>query len=95
MRKCSRRNLRNIQTMIQDKTGVVIIPERTCNYRRVAATAVIVLVDSQFSGSGACDRLDKGENGEPSFSGGSPGNERYGTGAAYGSGQVFKGVFSQ
>lgn len=44
MKKCSRRNLRNIQTMIQDKTGVVIIPERTCNYRRVAAAAVFVLV---------------------------------------------------
>lgn len=39
MKKCSRRNLRNIQTIIQDKTGVSITPERTWNYRRMAAAA--------------------------------------------------------
>lgn len=39
MKKCSRRNLRNIQTIIQDKTGVAITPERTWNYRRMAAAA--------------------------------------------------------
>lgn len=44
MKNCSRRNLRNIQTIIQDKTGVVITPDRTCNYRRMAAAAAVFVL---------------------------------------------------
>lgn len=45
MKKYSRKNLRNIETIIQDKTGVVITPDRTWNYRRMAtAAAAFVLV---------------------------------------------------
>ena len=43
--KYNRKNLRNIQTIIQDKTGVVITTDRTWNYRRGAtAAAAFVLV---------------------------------------------------
>ena len=41
MKKYSRKNLRNIQTIIQDKTGVVITPNRTWNYRRMATAAAV------------------------------------------------------
>ena len=45
MKKYSRKNLRNIQTIIQDKTGVVIATDRTWDYRRMAtAAAAFVLV---------------------------------------------------
>lgn len=45
MIKYSRKNLRNIQTIIQDKTGVVIATDRTWDYRRMAtAAAAFVLV---------------------------------------------------
>ena len=39
MKQYSRKNLKNIQTIIQDKTGVVITPNRTWNCRRMAAAA--------------------------------------------------------
>ena len=39
MKQYSRKNLKNIQTIIQDKTGVVITPNRTWNGRRMAAAA--------------------------------------------------------
>ena len=39
MKQYSRKNLKNIQTIIQDKTGVVITPNRTWSCRRMAAAA--------------------------------------------------------
>ncbi|MCH5262155.1 MAG: PepSY domain-containing protein [Lachnospiraceae bacterium] len=45
MKKYNKNNLRNIQTIIQDKTGVVITPNRTWNCRRMStAAAAFVLV---------------------------------------------------
>ena len=44
MKQYSRKNLKNIQTIIQDKTGVVITPNRTWNCRRMAAAAAFVLM---------------------------------------------------
>ena len=39
MKQYSRKNLKNIQTIIQDKTGVDITPNRTWSCRRMAAAA--------------------------------------------------------
>ena len=39
MKQYSRKNLRNIQAIIQDKTGVIITPNRTGDCRRIATTA--------------------------------------------------------
>lgn len=44
MKKYNRENLRNIQTIIQDKTGVVITTDRPWNYRRMATAAAVFVL---------------------------------------------------